>query len=372
MRIFRVIFNFLFIAFLCFSLIACTNSNMKTTEGIVFEKIADKDEYAVIDYTGTSADVYIGETYEGLPVTTIKVNAFSNFDIEIKTLNLPDTIIELENFSLSLMKLTEFRIPKHLKYFAQAFGTYKETKFIIPDDHEYLMEKSINGYQAIVTKDNSELIYVYNTINYNAVMYLPNHITIIGQSAFMYTRFSSIILSNQVETIGSYAFWGTQSTYINMPESIKHVGINAFYKSNPPTELVLPEGLNIIENGAFSNANLTKIELPSSMTYLSPYAFSNSSVDLADHNHIISIKFNSFKLTGENLTDFINYFAYSTFRHGYYPSSTVQIILPDNEDEAVLLQETLESSLEIAHTITYGNIGFIFPEITLEFVDSSE
>ncbi|MDR4969043.1 MAG: leucine-rich repeat domain-containing protein, partial [Acholeplasmataceae bacterium] len=190
---------------------------------------------------------------------------------------------------------------------------------------------------------------------------------IIGHSAFMYTTFSSIILSNSIETIESGAFFETKSTYINIPQSVEIIGEAAYYKSNPPTELILPANLNVLEANVFSDSNIESIILPSNLSYLHYSAFSNSLNASNNYNKINSIKFASFKLSEENLVDFTNLFVYFTFRYGYQNTSPIQIVLPQNMTESAELQYAIETSLDIAKSIHND-----FPEITFEFINSND
>jgi hypothetical protein len=365
MRMFRIITSFIVLLLLATILASCKDNEIVTTEGIIFEKVSGKDEYAVIGYTGISNDIVIAETHNNLPVTKVCVDAFRDLDIEILSINLPDSIVELERFSLETLRITQFHIPKNLKYFAQAFGTYnKNILFIIPTDHQYLKDSLIHGHQIIVTKDEKELIYVYDTENDNEILTIPNTFTSIGHSALAFTHFTEIIIPDSIETIESYAFYNNRNTNVNIPTSIIRIGQNAYSLTNPPSDLQLPNGLEIIEAGAFYESKITRVELPSTIIYLHYTAFGNSNNNLAMHNKITYLKFMSFNLTGNNLTDFTNMFVFSTFWQNYHPSCNIEIELPTNQLESVQLQNALEASLVIASTVSSN----VFPEITFTYL----
>lgn len=365
MRVFKIIISLFSMFLLVAFLVSCNSKKVVTTEGIVFEKIEEKDEYAVVGYTGTSQNIIIAESHNNLPVTRISVDAFRDLDIEILSIDLPDSIVELERFSLETLKITEFRIPKNLKYFAQAFGSNnKDVQFVIPTDHQHLKESLIQSNQVIVTKDEKELIYIYDTKNENDILTIPNSFTKIGHSALAFTHYSEIIISNSVETIESYAFYNNRNTSVNIPSSIIHIGQNAYSLTNPPSNLILPNGLEYIDMGAFYESKITSVELPGSLSYLHHTAFGNSSIDQVMHNKINSFKFNSFNLSGDNLIDFTNMFVFSTFKQNYHPSSNIEIQLPSNQLEAEHLQSVLETSLELAPTVS----STVFPEIIFTFI----
>ena len=56
-------------------------------------------------------------------------------------------------------------------------------------------------------------------------------------------------------------------------------------------------------------------------------------------------------------------FVFSTFKQNYHPSSNIEIELPSNQLEAEHLQSVLETSSELAPTVS----STVFPEIIFTF-----
>lgn len=75
------------------------------------------------------------------------------------------------------------------------------------------------------------------------------------------------------------AFAPAGLTSYTVEEGVETIGLCAFYYS-PLTEVVLPDGLKIIEQSAFEYCtNLTRITLPASLEGIRPYAFARTSLN---------------------------------------------------------------------------------------------
>jgi hypothetical protein len=68
-----------------------SSSRQEATEDLKFTLSSDKQSYAVSGYTGTSASVFIPETYEGLPVTSIGEYAIHGC-IKLTGITLPGSL----------------------------------------------------------------------------------------------------------------------------------------------------------------------------------------------------------------------------------------------------------------------------------------
>ena len=66
------------------------------SEGLIFQLLDEKSEWAVEDYYGIDDDVIIPSTYNGLPVTTILRDAFAHSVAAIKTIYIPNSIYKIE------------------------------------------------------------------------------------------------------------------------------------------------------------------------------------------------------------------------------------------------------------------------------------
>ena len=137
---------------------------------------------------------------------------------------------------------------------------------------------------------------------------IPDSVTNIGDRAFFRcSSLTSVTIPDSVVSIGSWAFSGCRSlTCVTIPDSVirfgagvfsdcislKNFNVNEKYKAedgmlffeqNEKIHLIMcydrkqdnliPEGINIIESGAFSHSSLEKIVIPSSVTSIGAYAF---------------------------------------------------------------------------------------------------
>ncbi len=68
------------------------------TEGIDYEVSDDGTYVSIVSYSGTSLSVTIPDTYNGLPVTEIKANAFENSNIQSVTVGDNVTLIGNQAF----------------------------------------------------------------------------------------------------------------------------------------------------------------------------------------------------------------------------------------------------------------------------------
>ena len=77
-----------------------------------------------------------------------------------------------------------------------------------------------------------------------------------------------------VNEISDNAFANNGITSLVIPGTVKRIGINTFYRC-PLTELILEEGVQLIDGGAFAGCQqLTSLTLPSSITTICDVAFS--------------------------------------------------------------------------------------------------
>jgi len=304
-----------------------------STEGLEFELIENANEYAVVGYEGTSEEVVVASTYQGLPVTKIAATAFLN--ASVTSLSLPDTINLIEAEALANLDLTEFLVPSGLYYLAQAFGENRENiDFKVAKDHPYLKEVSMAGRSVIVSKDEKTVLLVENQSLWRRTLKLAGSYEEIAPYAFSYTDYKEIVIPASVTKIGAYAFshvdtetitinanttsigeymfydascekiqlsdsieeicegafLNTPNAIINFPANIKTIGDWAFANSGFSGELVLPEGLETIGDAAFNANAITSIVIPSTVTSMSTYLFANDGA-VTHRNYVTRITF---------------------------------------------------------------------------------
>ena len=111
---------------------------------------------------------------------------------------------------------------------------------------------------------------------------LDDGITSVGAYAFYnYTSLQEVRLPDSVEVIDQSAFdYDWELRKITIPASLKYVGNRAFYNTLlwEPSDLVFPEGCEVIGDSAFHSALKSGgiVSLPSTLKYLGSRAFTNA------------------------------------------------------------------------------------------------
>ena len=84
-----------------------------------------------------------------------------------------------------------------------------------------------------------------------------------------------IIIPDSVTTIGDGAFGNYQLTSVTIPDSVTVIGDEAF-KFNELTSVTIPDSVTIIGDRAFKFNKLTSVTIPNSVTTIGNQAFGDS------------------------------------------------------------------------------------------------
>ncbi|WP_278940633.1 PL29 family lyase N-terminal domain-containing protein [Parabacteroides johnsonii] len=151
---------------------------------------------------------------------------------------------------------------------------YTATKQIVPSIDTYLEDRSF-----------------YNSETQEGKMAIKGEIEVFdgsnlegGYGTNSNLNLLSIKIPDGVEEIKGDAFMGCYNLKkVEFPSSLKTIGMFAFGDTSLENELIIPEGVETIENSAFkcdnadSKPNYTKLSLPSSIKKIGSQAFSGSS-----------------------------------------------------------------------------------------------
>ena len=163
---------------------------ISATVGVVYEKSADGTYAEVVDFIGTAQKIIIADTYDGVPVKTIRKEVF------IKT------------------SITEVIIPNSVTTIGDhAFACcYNLTSVVIGDSVETIGNDAFNScisLTSVVIPDSVE------TIGYDAFhlcvsltsIEIGDSVKSIGDYAFLHCHsLTSVVIGNGVTEIGDYAF----------------------------------------------------------------------------------------------------------------------------------------------------------------------
>ena len=105
---------------------------------------------------------------------------------------------------------------------------------------------------------------------------------VVGYQAFVaYTALNSVTLrGTQLHTIAGHAFYHvTTLRKVVLPPTLRVIGQCAFCGCSSLTDIVLPDGLQQIQDSAFLKSGLTSITLPSSIVHIATRAFGMSRLE---------------------------------------------------------------------------------------------
>jgi hypothetical protein len=149
----------------------------KGTAGLVYALASDGKSYSVSKYTGTASDVLIPAKYNGLPVTSIGVNAFYGC-VALTSVNIPDSLTSFGGYAFwGCTALASFSV-------GSANPNYQ----------------SIDG--ILLSKDGKTLV-TYPAGKSGTSYDIPSSVTVIGGDAFYRcTSLASVAIPDSVTGIG--------------------------------------------------------------------------------------------------------------------------------------------------------------------------
>ncbi len=178
-----------------------------STSGLTYEKSSDGTYYIVTGVTATATDVRIPDTYDGLPVTEIKTNAFEGH-YSIRSIYVPASV------------------------------------------------KKIGGYAFYQSS--------ISTIKFASGSQLEE----VGYYAFRESKLKSVKLPEGTKKVGEYAFAFCENmTKAEFPQSITDLGAHCFWKSNALKEVVILSPELTIADSVFIQCNgLETVTIPGKIT----------------------------------------------------------------------------------------------------------
>ena len=203
----------------------------------------------LIAYVGNETDLTLPSEYNGKSYVVAEVAMIAN--LQITRLVIPSGVESIGDYAFFYMsKLTELVIGEDVTTLGKMCFA-EATKL-----------KSITYLAKNIADINTENPFV----RAGSATYTPDMILTVGKD---------------VVRIPARIFYGTSSNLVYIKSivfedgcAIKSIGARAFYGVTSLSEIVLPEGLETIEEYAFySNTGLKKVVIPGSVTHIGQYAF---------------------------------------------------------------------------------------------------
>ena len=197
-----------------------------------------------------------GRAFSSTPITSVEIadgletigqEAFSNCE-QLSRLSLPSTLITIES---------------------SAFNNCRRLAGItIPASVKTIGSNALSGCYNLETIEVAEGNEAYESLGSNVIIERKTKTLLLGCK--------NSTIPDGVLAIGALAFNNCQIEKIQFPETVKSIGDYAFASCRYLTEVILPEGLDSIAYGAFSNCELLEtIEFPTTMKYFGEEAFYN-------------------------------------------------------------------------------------------------
>lgn len=224
------------------------------SEGDFNVKLLDDDSGVVITgYTGRQRAVIIPAKIQGYPVKEIGDKVFKG--TYITSITIPTGVVRIGSEAFLDSDLTSVSIPASItKIGYSAFENCKSLATV--NFSEGLVEiegRAFNGCRSLKT------------------VKLPNSLTRLGggydSGAFEYSGLTAITLGTGLTEIPEYVFNSTPIKTIVVPEGVTVIDDGAFYSCTALTTVTLPSTLLAIGSYAFFDCSaLTTINIPDTLT----------------------------------------------------------------------------------------------------------
>jgi PKD repeat protein len=273
---------------------------------------------SITGYTGPGGTVIIPDTINGLPVTSIGVNAFENntsltnviigsnvTDIGqgafrlcsgLTSVTIPNSVTNIGGHAFEVcLRLTGVAIPKSVTSIGIPAFNYCTNLSAVTVDALNSFYSSLGG--VIFNKDQTTLIlfpcgktgsytipnsvtkietYAFDDCLNLTTVTIPSSVTTIGDDAFNEClSLTNVIIPNSVTSIGDYAFYYCPRVVnVTIPNSATNVGKYAFAQCSGLTSITIPNSVTIIKDGVFRECTgLSSVTIPNSVTSIGDAAF---------------------------------------------------------------------------------------------------
>ncbi len=203
-----------------------------------------------VTITGTlqepTGDFVIPAEIDGLPVTSIGSEAFSNCS-ELKSVTIPDSVTSIGDSAFYVCSgLTSLTIPDGVTSIGDSAFSWCSglTSITIPDGVTSIGNYTFYGCSGLTS------------------LTIPDGVTSIGDSAFSgCSELASLTIPDSVTSIGNYAFSGcSELTSITIPDSVTNIADGAFSGCSGLASITIPDSVTSIGNHAFNGCSgLTSI-----------------------------------------------------------------------------------------------------------------
>ena len=250
------------------------------SEGLEYQINADGVSASFIGFGFcTEENIVIASTFKGLPVTEMRNEAFlCGMDPQYcgneyaKSITVSDTVESIYQGIFDLCpNLESIYIGANVSYMRPLFNlapdmVYNLKKIEVSPDNRYFFAKG----NCLIETQSKILILAYGEAEIPA----DGSVTTIGEKAFYFYPYKSIVLPEGIETIENEAFSHSSLESVVLPGNLKKLQAHAFAVCEKLKTVDL-NGYTEIPRGVFYNANnLTEIIGFENVTHIGDHAFS--------------------------------------------------------------------------------------------------
>ncbi len=234
-------------------------------EEVVEETVKESGDYKyeltedgnvrIVRYTGTESEIVIPDTLDGITVTELGGNAFSQTNLTKVTLPATITAIDESNPFCQLLLLEEIIVDENNK------------NYIVSDG-------------VLYTKDMKTLV-CYPMKKEGDSFTIPDSVETLGIASIYSTPLKKIIVNDNVKTLSRHCFsYNEKLESVDLSAtSLEEIPPMAFADCVNLTEIKFSESTYTIDVGAFMNCSkLETVTLPSMLEYIGQSAFQGTAI----------------------------------------------------------------------------------------------
>ena len=239
------------------------------------------------------SDIEIPSNIDGVRVVTIGTQAFNAK--EITSVIIPETVTTIDTNSFRGNQISSLVIPSSVT----SIGSYAFNNNQLPDEEAFIYARKSGGGEDRTTvigygganKDNVIVPDGFLTIGTQAFyscgiskITLPDGLTTIGNNAFNANNLTELAIPDTVTSIGNGAinsnnfpeetaylfarksdgsidettlvsYGGKSSKIVTIPSTVKTIKSNSVERLSYADTIIIPEGVEVIENNAFRKGN---------------------------------------------------------------------------------------------------------------------
>lgn len=239
------------------------------TEGLVFAGI--DGGWEVMNYSATSTEILIPETFYGVPVIQIGDYAFSSFTDLISVI-IPSSVLYIGESAFYGCSFTSIILPENLETIGVCafMGCSNLSSLNLPSSVTFVGDFAFAECIALSSVNISINLSSIGMNVFGGCVALSS-ITV-DENNSAYKSVDGNLYNKSGTEFFVYAIGKTQTEF-TIPSGVTTIKEGAFYLSTKLTTITIPDGVICIERFAFSESGITSVTIPASVTDILDDAF---------------------------------------------------------------------------------------------------